>query len=83
MSETIFFLFIRNKPAKLLLALATLFAFVDTGHAHRPYFTQSAKIALPDGKIGEMRLLHGDGIFFTDPVRVIVIDASGRLAGYS
>lgn len=46
--------------------------------AHSPYFTQTEKLALPDGRIGEIRLLHGDGIFFSDPVRAIVIDEQGR-----
>lgn len=46
--------------------------------AHSPYFTSTLKIKLPDGKTGELRLLHGDGIFRSDPVRAVVIDAEGR-----
>jgi hypothetical protein len=51
--------------------------------AHAPYFTQIQKVMLPDGQIGEARLLHGDGIFIADPVRVIIVDATGRLLARS
>jgi hypothetical protein len=46
--------------------------------AHSPYFTKTEKIALPDGTTGEIRLLHGDGIMRSDPVRAVIIDAEGR-----
>lgn len=51
--------------------------------AHSPYFTQTEQIVLPDGSPGEMRLLHGDGIFFADPVRVVVLDQNKRLLARS
>lgn len=51
--------------------------------AHRPYFTEVEKIRLPNGEMGEARLLNGDGIFGPDPVRVIVLDAQGRLLARS
>ncbi|MBJ6124415.1 hypothetical protein [Microvirga splendida] len=47
--------------------------------AHRPYYSQVERIRLADNEIGEVRLLHGDGIFFTDPVRPLIVDAKGRL----
>jgi hypothetical protein len=47
--------------------------------AHRPYYSQIERIRLSNEEIGEVRLLHGDGIFFTDPVRPIIVDAKGRL----
>jgi hypothetical protein len=47
--------------------------------AHRPYYTQIEKIRLPNGELGEVRLLNGDGIFFTDPVRPIIVDQHSRL----
>lgn len=47
--------------------------------AHRPYYTQVEKILLPNGEIGEVRLLNGDGILGPDPVRPIVVDGRGRL----
>jgi hypothetical protein len=46
--------------------------------AHSPYFTQPETIVLPDGTTGQIRLLHGDGILRSDPVRAIVVDAEGR-----
>jgi hypothetical protein len=46
--------------------------------AHSPYFTQTERLALPDGRTGEIRLLHGDGIFLADPVRAMVLDEQGR-----
>jgi hypothetical protein len=30
-----------------------------------------------------MRLFHGDGVYVADPVRLIVLDATGHLVGYS
>lgn len=46
--------------------------------AHSPYFTQTEKLALPDGRVGTIRLLHGDGILLADPVRAMVLDDQGR-----
>jgi hypothetical protein len=51
--------------------------------AHAPFISQAVKIILPDGQPGEMRLLHGDGIFSPDPIRVLVIGANGRLLARS
>lgn len=51
--------------------------------AHRPYITRSEPIILPDGRAGEMRMLHGDGIFLADPMRLIVVDEGGRLVARS
>lgn len=51
--------------------------------AHRPYFTQVEPIILPNGQPGEMRLLHGDGIFFADPTRILVLDQNQRLLARS
>jgi len=39
-------------------------ASLGPAQAHSPYFTQAEKIVLPNGKMGELRLLHGDGIFW-------------------
>jgi len=47
--------------------------------AHSPYYTQIAKIRFPDGQVGEVRLLHGDGIVYTDPVRPVIVDQQWRL----
>jgi hypothetical protein len=61
----------------ILFACATLFT-AEAAHAHSPYFTQSEKFALPDGTVGQIRLLHGDGVILSDPVRVMILDAQGR-----
>jgi hypothetical protein len=47
--------------------------------AHRPYYSQIESIHLADGEIGQVRLLHGDGIFFTDPVRPLIVNSKGQL----
>lgn len=47
--------------------------------AHRPYYSQIESIRLASGEIGQVRLLHGDGIVFTDPVRPLIVDAKGQL----
>lgn len=72
-----------NRFRKLFALLAVLFGNVGPAAAHRPYVTQIEKIALPDGTVGEMRLLHGDGIIISDPVRAIVVGADGRLRARS
>lgn len=62
----------------VLVAGVGLATETENSYAHRPYFTQSETIALPDGTLGEMRLLHGDGIFVADPVQAVIVDAEGR-----
>jgi hypothetical protein len=47
--------------------------------AHRPYYSTVAKISLPDGERGEVRLINGDGIIFTDPVRPLIVNSKGQL----
>jgi hypothetical protein len=72
------------KPVATLLAV--LYALLLAGgpaSAHSPYFTRTERITLPNGQAGELRLLHGDGIFFADPIRVLVLDAEGRLLARS
>ena len=65
-----------------LALISSLVAFAPA-NAHRPYFTQVEKILLPDGEVGEVRLLNGDGIFGPDPVRAIILDAQGHLLARS
>lgn len=80
-----------SKPARpgttrlplLVLTLAFVLAASCPSHAHRPYFTQAGPVVLPDGQPGEMRLLKGDGIFFADPARILVLDREGRLLARS
>lgn len=51
--------------------------------AHSPYFSTTEKIELPNGKLGELRLLHGDGILWADPIRVLALDEEGRMIARS
>jgi len=51
--------------------------------AHSPYFSRAVEVTLPNGQRGEMRLIHGDGIFFADPVRILVLNSEGRLLARS
>lgn len=61
----------------LLIALSALVLPTAT-QAHSPYFTQSVEITLPDGRIGQLRVLKGDGILGADPARAVILDAEGR-----
>ena len=72
--------------SRLYLSLGFLSVLLFAGDAtlaHSPYTTQVEKVALPGGQLGEARLLHGDGIFSADPVRVLVVGANGRLLARS
>jgi hypothetical protein len=69
--------------ATRLAMVSALLLTVSPASAHRPHFTQVERILLPDGEAGELRLLHGDGIFFADPIRVLALDAQGRLIARS
>ena len=64
--------------AVCFLAIGSVIASVPA-FAHRPYYSQIERIRLASGEIGQVRLLHGDGIVFTDPVRPLIIDAKGQL----
>ena len=68
-----------------LFAIALLFTitYVGPGRARQPVLADSVPIDLPGGQVGQMRLFHGDGVYVADPVRLIVLDATGQLAGYS
>jgi hypothetical protein len=72
----------KDLPAFILAAFIAALA-ASPALAHRPYFTQVEKIRLPNGEMGEARLLNGDGIFGPDPVRVLLLDAGGRLLARS
>lgn len=66
----------------MLLAVAAMPA-VENAQAHSPYFTKTEKIGLPDGTTGDIRLLHGDGIVMSNPVRAVILDAQGRAVARS
>lgn len=68
-----------------LLGIVALvwFGLHTPASAHAPFVSQARKLVLPDGQTGEIRLLHGDGILSPDPIRVLVVDANGRLLARS
>jgi hypothetical protein len=68
-----------------LLTVLLVLQLVGIGpaSAHSPYVSRVEPILLPDGRAGEVRRLHGDGIFFGDPERIIVVDQNGRLLARS
>lgn len=74
-----------RRHSLVLLLLTAVLPGVGTGSAfaHRPYFTKVARIVLPDGQPGEMRLLNGDGIFLVDPTRIVLLDQENRLLARS
>jgi hypothetical protein len=67
----------------MLAIFGALYVGPGPALAHRPYTTQVEKVALPDGQVGEARLLHGDGIVAPDPIRVVVVSAGGHLLARS
>lgn len=67
----------------LFLISAVAGFFGNPARAHSPYYTEVAD--LPGGAAGpvSLKLWHGDGIFFADPVRAVVVDAQGVLLAAS
>ncbi|MCP4070806.1 MAG: hypothetical protein GY742_03585 [Hyphomicrobiales bacterium] len=51
--------------------------------AHSPYYTQTESIGGLNNQIVVMKLLHGDGIFFADPIRAVIVDEDGMLLAAS
>ena len=68
-----------------ILAITMLLAIThaDSSFSREPSLAAVVPIDLPDGQTGEMRLFHGNGVYVEDPVRLIVLDATGHLVGYS
>ena len=65
--------------------LAAFLATVAAGPALAQFthFIQVEKIRLPNGEMGEARLLKGDGIIGPDPVRVLLLNSQHRLLARS
>ncbi|MEA2995434.1 MAG: hypothetical protein QOG74_983 [Alphaproteobacteria bacterium] len=62
-----------------LLAFAWVFAS-SAALAHRPYLSpERAPLVLDNGTPAELRLLYGDGILMSDPVRPIVVGEKGEI----
>jgi hypothetical protein len=68
--------------ASFLLMVLMLFG-AQPAWAHRPYFTRIEKIDVPACRKCELRLIHGDGIFFRDPVQAVLLDPEQRLIARS
>lgn len=69
-----------RKPVPMFCSFLLLLVFyASPSKAHRPYFTAVHQIELPDGTVGEIRSLHGDGIIVSDPMRAIIAGIDGRL----
>jgi hypothetical protein len=69
-----------RKPVPIFFSFSLLLVlYASPSKAHRPYFTATQQIALSDSTFGEIRSLHGDGIFDSDPMRAIIVGIDGRL----
>src|SRR5712671_4157182 len=61
------------------LVFACVFAS-SAALAHRPYLSsERASLVLENGRPAELRLLYGDGIVMSDPVRPIVVGEQGEI----
>ncbi len=57
--------------------------FCGPAVAHNPYFSQSEPISARQHQAVTLKLLYGDGIFISDPVRAVVVDRGGTLLAAS
>lgn len=72
----------RTSFAMFLLGILAV-ASVGPSAAHTPYFTQSERIdSTTHGEV-TLRLLSGDGILFSDPMRAVIVSQEGRLLAAS
>lgn len=51
--------------------------------AHRPYFSEPEAISAEGYSAVELKLLHGDGVLFADPMRAVVVGRDGELLAAS
>lgn len=51
--------------------------------AHSPYYTQAERLSGSGDQAVLMKLLHGDGIFFADPIRAVIVTGNGKLLAAS
>lgn len=51
--------------------------------AHRPHFSESGTVSAEGYPVVQIKLLRGDGIFFADPIRAVVIGQNGELLAAS
>ncbi|MGB0967744.1 MAG: hypothetical protein ACPGUX_06135 [Halocynthiibacter sp.] len=65
----------------LLFPFMAFWAF--SAMAHAPYYTQVGTFQTESGAEFSIKLLHGDGILGSDPVRAIVVNADGQVHAVS
>lgn len=72
-----------SKAVRSLAALAVaLFSFIAPASpalAGSPSWRGLEEVTLPDGTLGRFGLVAGEGLFSPDPVKAMVVDASGKL----
>ncbi len=64
------------------LIVACLFAaccMCAPAQAHRPYLTHKTPWLCADGKLCSLAVLNGDGIFFPDPNRPVILNEDGKV----
>ncbi|WP_156381940.1 MULTISPECIES: hypothetical protein [unclassified Aureimonas] len=71
------------KKAMLLALSLFVVARVHSAQAHSPYYTAVDTISVDGRESVSLKLLNGDGIFFADPMRAVVIDQHGTLLAAS
>ena len=70
----------------LMIKIGVYFAVMNHGTsavAHSPYYSRAEVISAPGYENALIKLLHGDGIFFADPMRAVVVDQGGTLLAVS
>lgn len=64
---------------------AALLAGLSCGpaSAHRPHFSEPEVISAEGYSAVQLKLLHGDGVLFADPIRAVVVGQDGQLLAAS
>jgi len=72
-------------PPLVALIGAALLAGLSCGpaSANRPYFSEPEAISAEGYTAVQLKLLHGDGILFADPIRAVVVGRDGELLAAS
>ncbi len=67
----------------LIGAIVLAGAFCGPAAANRAYFTQPEPISAEGYPDAQLKLLHGDGVLFADPIRAVVVGQDGELLAAS
>ncbi len=70
------------------IAISFIMIITATAHArpalaHSPYYSSIGDLAVDSRKDVSLKILNGDGIFFADPKRAVVVDHDGNLLAAS